>query len=99
MADRYNVDKQGNEVSGTFSAVIAPAELEQLRALLSYLAFPNLRDRYDVEWTDDQTATLTIIYDGGKVKRIRDYGMIGTHGLAMLYRRLGDLRLTQRWKP
>jgi len=52
---------------------------------------------YRVSWTDDQTSTLKITYDNGKVKTIRDYGLIGTFGLSQAYKLLFDLRGSQPW--
>ncbi|HEY4291315.1 MAG TPA: hypothetical protein VGN00_29640 [Puia sp.] len=36
------------------------------------------------DWTDDQTLTVEIRYNG-KVKKIEDYGELGTFGLKRLY--------------
>jgi len=87
-----------NDTTGIFSGVIDTLHYNKLITLLNYIDFPTLSDDYRVPWTDDQSCTLTITYDGDKTKRIYDYGEVGTHGLSMLYRLLYDLRKNQQWK-
>jgi hypothetical protein len=60
--------------------------------------FETLQDNYAVNWTDDQTAKLKITYDNGKVKSIRDYGLLGTYGLDRVYQLLFELRENQKWE-
>jgi len=47
-----------------------------------------LKNNYSVNWTDDQTSTLTIIFKDHSRKVIRDYGMQGTFGLSAMYTKL-----------
>ena len=65
--------------------------------MLNYIYFETLQDNFAVTWTDDQTATLKITYDSGKVKSISDYGLIGTYGLDRVYQLLYELRENQKW--
>ncbi len=84
---------------GTYKGTIRKADLEAVFSLLNYLDFIRLRDEYAVGATDLPGATLTITYDGGKVKRIFDYGKTGTYGLQALYKKLEALRYNQKWTP
>lgn len=83
---------------GTFKGKIENSRLNELINLLNYIDFPSLKDDYYVTWTDDQTSFLTVTYDGGKVKNIKDYGLIGTFGLKRAYEILFDFRENQTWK-
>jgi Domain of unknown function (DUF6438) len=87
-----------NNPDGKFKGVIDEASYNQLVGLLNYIDFPNLKDSYAVNWTDDAGCTLTITYDGGKVKKISDYGELGTFGLTRVYDMLFALRENQVWK-
>jgi hypothetical protein len=82
---------------GTFQAKIDALTSAKILELLKYIDIWHLKDDYEVGWTDDLTGVLTITYQNGKVKRIKDYGMIGTYGLAALQRTLIDLRDSQHW--
>lgn len=67
------------------------ARFMELSDLLNYSDFSHLDSSYTVQWTDDQTATLKITYDGGKVKKIEDYGLQGSFALMHIYDRLYDI--------
>lgn len=83
---------------GTYKGRIENSQFNELINLLNYIDFPKLEDNYHVGWTDDQTSLLTITYDDGKVKNVKDYGLIGTFGLSRVYKILFDLRENQSWK-
>jgi hypothetical protein len=72
------------------------ARFLELSDLLNYSDFSHLDSSYTVQWTDDQTATLKVTYDGGKVKTIRDYGLQGSFGLMHIYARLYDIYLEEQ---
>ncbi|WP_379965433.1 DUF6438 domain-containing protein [Epilithonimonas sp. UC225_85] len=99
-AENYNIDKAKGkvEVKGKFNTIITDNDYNELVSILNYVDFPNLEDNYSVNWTDDQTSTLKITYNNGKVKEISDYGMIGTYGLDRIYSLFFDLRFNQNWK-
>ncbi|UAY50931.1 DUF6438 domain-containing protein [Ferruginibacter albus] len=98
-AESYNQKKESpEEIKGTFKTILKNSSFDEIISLLNYMDFPNLKDNYAVSWTDDQTCTLTIIYNNGQVKTIRDYGLIGTYNLNRLYQILFDLRFNQDWK-
>jgi hypothetical protein len=85
-------------VSGNFKAKITADKYNEIVDLLNYIDFETLKDKYAVNWTDDQTATLKITYDNGRVKSISDYGLIGTYGLNRVYQLLYELSKNQKWK-
>lgn len=84
---------------GTYKGRIRKADKDAVFSLLNYLDFPRLKNEYAIMATDMPGATLTITYDGGKVKRISDYGKSGTYGLESLYDKLEALRFNQEWSP
>lgn len=96
VAEVYNkINNQ--EVTGKFKSTITEEKYNNIVDLLNYIDFENLKDNYEVNWTDDQTSTLKVTYDNGKVKTIEDYGLSGTYGLNKLYRLLFELRENQNW--
>jgi hypothetical protein len=94
---RYNALNY-NKRKGRFTAVIDTAAYARLLATLQYIRLPTLKDSYRVNWTDDQTVDLEVKFSDGQVKKIHDYGAIGTFGLATLYAQLYKLRETQSWR-
>jgi hypothetical protein len=88
----------GKGMKGSFGATITRTSFLEICSLLDYIDFPKLQNSYRVPWTDDWGCNLTIVYDGGKVKTIHDYGLLGTPGLSLLYDKLLALRTTQKWK-
>ena len=101
-AEWYNFKKSKNikfkKEDKKFKTIISKIDFQQIEDILNYINFSELSKDYSVNWTDDQTSTLTIIYDDGKIKSIRDYGLVGTYGLKLLYKKLFDLRFNQNWK-
>lgn len=83
---------------GFFKTEIKEENNNEIINLLEYMNFETLKNEYSVNWTDDQSSTLKITYDNGKVKVIEDYGLIGTYSLEKLYRLLFNLRKNQNWK-
>jgi|GEM_PF-6895398 len=77
---------------GDFNLRMTPADLTYLTTLLAAINIPLLKDDYEVSYTDAQTAYLTVKYADGQTKKIMDYGLQGTYGLATLYRFLYSLR-------
>ncbi len=57
----------------------------EVQDLLNYSGFTRLDTFYTVQWTDDATAHLRIIYDNGTIKQIEDYGLQGSFGLMHIY--------------
>ncbi|QNH61084.1 DUF6438 domain-containing protein [Hymenobacter sediminicola] len=86
-----------NKLRGRFTGVIDAPHLPELWSLINYLKFRQMKDRYAVRATDQQTATLTVTYADGTIKKIEDYGLEGSLGLIQLYKLLFQLRNTQAW--
>lgn len=101
IAEHFNFSQDweslSNDFEGKFHTVIDQKNYDDLINTLQYIDFPNLNNNYSVDWTDDQTVTLTITYADNKVKKIQDYGAIGTYGLKSVYKKLFDLRKNQYW--
>lgn len=92
----YNAIKYNNR-NGVLNAVIDRTSFNKLVYLLNYIDFVKLDSSYNVMHSDDQTCVLKVTYNNGKVKEIRDYGLVGTFGLKSLYDLLFELRETQSW--
>lgn len=101
IAEHFNFsddDESWSEnIEGKFHTVIDEKNYNMLINTLQYIDFPSLKDRYSVNWTDDQTVNLKITYADNKVKEIEDYGLIGTYGLKSVYNKLFQLRKNQKW--
>lgn len=98
-AELYNENPNtSKEIKGEFFTTLNDSSYLEIINLLNYIDFPKLEDKYAVNWTDDQSSILTITYNDGHVKTIKDYGMIGTYGLDRLYQLLFALRFNQDWK-
>ena len=69
---------------------------KELTDLATYIDVKKLNDNYAVTWTDDQTATLTLIFKDQSRKVIVDYGKQGTFGLSAIYSKLMEIAL--QWK-
>lgn len=95
-AEMYN-EIANKVVKGNFKTKIDDQHFNEIIDLLNYIDFEKLNSSYAVSWTDDQTSTLTITYDGGKTKSISDYGLIGTYGLNRIYQLFFELRENQKW--
>lgn len=89
--------QQYNHQKGDFAGVIPSEDLEKLKTLLAYLPLDRLDSTYSVNWTDDQTVWLEVHYNG-RVKRISDYGAIGSRGLSLVYGLLFALRDKVDWE-
>lgn len=85
-----------NEKTGNFTGKISQPEFDELMELLRYLNPDELNNNYRVGWTDDETGTTEIDYNG-RSKTISDYGEIGTYGLAALYAKFLAWRNSVDW--
>jgi hypothetical protein len=90
--------EKSRPVIGTFRATIKDSSFSAIIDLLNYIDFPHLKDDYVVHWNHDQTSILTVTYNNGQVKTIKDYGLLGSYGLQRLYHLLFDMRFNQDWK-
>lgn len=86
-------------VQDTFTSTLTPAQVEELQQLLRAVTFYSLADNYKLENVYDMaTARTTVYFNNGTSKGIRDYGMEGTLGLRLLYRRIKQLKDQARWE-
>lgn len=90
------LNKNRNE--GSFEAQLNVEDFAKIETILNYINFSTLSDNYFVNWTDDQTSNLKITYNNGEIKTIEDYGLSGTYGLKLLYKKLFAIRFSQEWK-
>ena len=95
---RYNLTETENEEKQIFQTKVDSRTFNEIITILNYIDFPKLQNDYSVSWTDDQSSTLKITYNNGKIKTIRDYGLTGTYGLRKLYDFLFRVRKSQNWK-
>jgi len=94
--NRLNKDKP--EIKGKYKAIIKDINYDEIINLLNEIDFPNLKDNYTIGRKDYQTCFLTITYDNGKLKKIRDLGLSGTPELKKLYELMFWLRFNQEWE-
>jgi len=78
--------------NGKYNTVVDSGILSELFELVNYIDFPLLNDAYACDVSDQQLVTLVITYDGGKLKSVTDYGLIGTFGLSLVYKSLYQIR-------
>jgi hypothetical protein len=86
-----------NDKKGDFSGVVPVETFEWIKSVLAYLPLDRLDSNYAVDWTDDRTVWLEVHYNG-RVKRISDYGAIGSRGLEWVYGLLYGLRDKVEWQ-
>ena len=87
-----------SQTQGEFTATIDELRYQELLLAINKADFSRLKSNYSIGATDHPTCTLTVTYDGGKVKTIEDYGEQGTFGLKRVYHLLFALRNNQQWK-
>ncbi|SDQ42161.1 hypothetical protein SAMN05421664_1545 [Chryseobacterium soldanellicola] len=83
--------------SGVYTSKLSMEKFKEIVDLLNYIDFENLKDEYEVGYSDAATTRLKVTYDNLKVKNISDNGGMGTRGLRKLYDILIDLKLNQQW--
>ena len=87
-----------NKQKGRFTTIIKKENLSEIISLINYIDLKKLKDQYTVSWTDDAGCNLIVKFNDGSVKKIYDYGMIGSFGLSRLYELFEQLRENQDWK-
>jgi len=81
---------------GKSSKNLLKVSFNEISAVANYIDVRNLKDNYAVNWTDDQTATLTVTFKDQSTKVIRDYGLQGTFGLSAIYSKM--MKIGTEWK-
>lgn len=106
VAERFNLGTDEENMKkmlcynreGTFRSIIKQENYQQILELLEYMNFESLNNEYDEAQDDNQSSTLKITYDNGKVKTIEDNGLVGSYSLKKLYELLFELRKNQKWE-
>ncbi|REG86030.1 DUF6438 domain-containing protein [Winogradskyella sediminis] len=86
----YNGKKFTNH-SGLKSFRLNQTDYDNVIGLIEYAELKKLKSFYSVNWTDDQTGILKVIYENGEVKEIQDYGLQGTINLKAIYKKLFEI--------
>jgi hypothetical protein len=93
----WTTKDDGYIVSGVYTSKLSEKDFKEIIDLVNYLDFENLNDKYNVSYSDSNTGYLTITYDNLKIKRIQDYGLMGTRGLKKLYGLIFQMKANQQW--
>lgn len=75
---------------------LSQKEIKKILSLLDYSNFADLKEKYEVDCTDQATTTLTITYDNGKTKIIQDYGSAGNFTLTEIYKIAYGIKWTEK---
>lgn len=86
----YNGKRFTNH-SGLKKFKLNQTNYDNLIGLIEYSELKKLKDFYSVNWSDDQTGKLKVIYENGDSKEIQDYGLQGTTNLKAIYKKLFDI--------
>lgn len=78
----------------SYSGSLDKQSIKDINNLLSYANFPNLNSEYKAKDYDLTTTTLTVLYNGGKKKVIKDYGSTGSFTLSEIYKITGNINWT-----
>jgi len=87
--------REFREAGKRYQGTLTATRIQDILAVLQYANFPALDSTYQARMYDLTTTTLTVVYDGGKRKVVRDYRSSGTCTLAVLYGLATDLK----WVP
>ncbi|WP_292009884.1 DUF6438 domain-containing protein [Chryseobacterium sp.] len=82
----------GRDRTTYYNSKLSQEKFKEVIDLLNYIDFENLADEYEVGYSDASTNRLEITYDNMKVKKISDYGGMGTRGLRQFYDLLFSLK-------
>ncbi|WP_338731439.1 DUF6438 domain-containing protein [Mangrovimonas cancribranchiae] len=94
----FSEDLEPNDIEGKYKTQILDKHFKEIYGIINYLDFPNLENIYSSGAMHSSSVALKITYNNGKVKNIRDDGLIGTYGLKRVYELFYELRFNQNWK-
>lgn len=99
VRERDSVDRPKQEVYSFLEKLTMKIDPREWQALLDYIQFENLDEKYELLNVSDQTTGLTTVFftDGTK-KTVRDYGLRGTFGLQTLYNKFYTMGQNPEWK-
>lgn len=69
-----------------FVGKLSSVEIKAILSILDYSNFSELPEQYQISCSDQPTTTLTIEYNNGQTKAIRDNGSFGNFTLAEIYK-------------
>ena len=75
-----------NNRNQNYTATLSKEEIQRIVEMLQYSNFSEYNDYYEIPYTDQPTAWITIFYDGGKSKKIELYGYSGPCTLMEIYK-------------
>lgn len=85
VADTAHINK------GVYYSRVDTEIIGNLRSVLGYIDYRSMREKYTIDQVFDLTTAITTVYYKGKMKEISDYGMEGTYGLGLLYRKFREI--------
>ncbi|NRD19479.1 hypothetical protein HNV08_05425 [Winogradskyella eckloniae] len=94
----FSSDLEPNDIDGEFKTIVSTEHFNEIYGIINYLDFPNLDNSYYSGAMHSSSVALKITFDGGKIKTIKDNGLIGTYGLNRVYEMFYELRFNQEWK-
>lgn len=94
----FSHDLEPNDIDGEYKTQVSDKHFKEIYGIINYLDFTNLENIYFSGAMHSSSVTLKITYDNGKIKTIRDDGLIGTYGLKRVYEMFYELRFNQEWK-
>jgi hypothetical protein len=87
-----------NNYVGNSNKKIPIEKFDELDQILKYINIKDLQDTYEVDSSDHTTVILTIKFEDGSIKEIRDYGADGSYGLNAVYSKLIKIATETDWK-
>jgi hypothetical protein len=99
VRERDSVDRPKKELYSFLEKLTMKIDPQEWQALLDYIEFENLDEKYELLNVSDQTTGFTTVYftDGTK-KTVRDYGLRGTFGLQTLYQKFYSMGQKPGWE-
>ena len=97
MAGKSRIPECATDSGGRYAVKLDPRVQIRIFGILNYINFPDLKNEYTVNADDDLDGYIQVVYNNGEIKRIHDYGRIGTFGLKVLQDAFFELRKTQPW--
>jgi hypothetical protein len=99
VRERDSVVRAKKEVFSFLEKLTMKIDPGEWQAILDYIKFENLDEKYELKNVSDQTTGLTTVYfsDGTK-KTVRDYGLRGTFGLQALYHKFYRMGANSEWE-
>ncbi len=75
-----------------FKGQLSPEAIREILIIFDYSNFTDLNEEFNFSCTDQPTTTLTVKYNNGQIKTIRDYGSSGNFTLTEIYRIANNIK-------